>query len=40
MYEILVYICDQKLPDYFRDMFKYNHEVHDIGTRSHDQLHL
>ena len=21
-------------------MFKYNHEVHDIGTQSHDQLHL
>ena len=21
-------------------MFKYNHEVHDIGTRSHDRLHL
>ena len=21
-------------------MFKYNHEVHDIGTWSHDQLHL
>ena len=28
------------LSNYFRDMFKYNHEVHDIGTRSHDQLHL
>ena len=31
---------NKKLPNYFRDMFKYNHEVHDIGTRSHDQLHL
>ena len=29
-----------KLPNYFPDMFQYNHEVHDIGTRSHDQLHL
>ena len=31
---------NKKLPNYFRDMFKYNHEIHDIGTRSHDQLHL
>ena len=31
---------NKKLPNYFRDMFKYNHEVHDIETRSHDQLHL
>ena len=31
---------NKKLPIFFRDMFKYNHEVHDIGTRSHDQLHL
>ena len=31
---------NKKLPNYFLDMFKYNHEVHDIGTRSHDQLHL
>ena len=31
---------NRKLPNYFRDMFKYNHVVHDIGTRSHDQLHL
>ena len=31
---------NKKLPNYFRDMFKYNHEVHNIGTRSHDQLHL
>ena len=30
----------KKRPNYFRDMFKYNHEVHDIGTRSHDRLHL
>ena len=31
---------NKKLPNYFRDMFKYNHEVHNIGTRSHDRLHL
>ena len=31
---------NKKLPNYFRDIFKYNHEIHDIGTRSHDQLHL
>ena len=31
---------NKKVPNYFRDMFKYNHEVHDIGTRSHDRLHL
>ena len=31
---------NKKLPNYFRNMFKYNYEVHDIGTRSHDQLHL
>ena len=31
---------NKKLPNYVRDMFKYNHEVHDIGTRSHDRLHL
>ena len=31
---------NKKLSNYFPDMFKYNHEVHDIGTQSHDQLHL
>ena len=31
---------NKKLPNYFRDMFKYNYELHEIGTRSHDQLHL
>ena len=31
---------NKKLPNYFLDMFKYNHEVHDIGTWSHDQLQL
>ena len=31
---------NKKLPNYFRDMFKYNHEVHNIRTRSHDRLHL
>ena len=28
---------NKKLPNYFSDKFKYNHEVHDIGTR---RLHL
>ena len=31
---------NKKLPNYIRDMFKYNYELHDIGTRSHDRLHL
>ena len=31
---------NKKLPNYFHDMFKYNHEVHDIRTRSHDRLPL
>ena len=31
---------NKKLPNYFRDMFEYNYELHEIGTRSHDQLHL
>ena len=31
---------NKNLPNYFRDMFKYNYELHEIGTRSHDQLHL
>ena len=31
---------NKKLPNYFRDMFKYNYELHDIVTRSHDRLHL
>ena len=31
---------NKKLPNYFRDMFKYNYELHEIGTRSHDHLHL
>ena len=31
---------NKKLPNYFRDMFKYNYELHDIFTRSHDRLHL
>ena len=29
---------NKKLPNYFRDMFKYNYELHEFGTRSHDQL--
>ena len=28
------------LPRFFRCMFRYNHEIHDIETRSHDSLHL
>ena len=31
---------NKKFPKYFRDMFKYNYELHEIGPRSHDQLHL
>ena len=31
---------NKKLPNYFRNMFKYSYELHDIGTRSHDRLHL
>ena len=31
---------NNKLPKYFRDMFKFNHELHDIVTRNHDCLHL
>ena len=31
---------NKKLPNYFRDMFKYNYELHEIGTRSQEQLHL
>ena len=31
---------NKKLPTYFRDMFIYNYELHDIVTRSHDRLHL
>ena len=33
---------NKKFPNYFRNMFKYNFELHTckIGTRSHDQLHL
>ena len=28
------------VPIYFRDMYKFNHELHDIETRNHDRLHL
>ena len=27
---------NKKLPNYFRDIFKYNYELHEIGTRSQD----
>ena len=31
---------NNKLPNYFSNMFTYNHELHEIETRNHDQLHL
>ena len=31
---------NNKLPNYFRNMFPYNHELHEIETRNHDRLHL
>ena len=31
---------NNKLPNYFRNMFTYNHELHEIETRNHDRLHL
>ena len=31
---------NKKLPNYFKDMFQYNYELHDIVTRNHDRLHL
>ena len=31
---------NNKLPNYFRDMFKFNNEVHDIEIINHDRLHL
>ena len=31
---------NNKLPNYFRNMFTYNHESHEIETRNHDRLHL
>ena len=31
---------NNKLPNYFRNMFTYNHEFHEIETRNHDRLHL
>ena len=31
---------NNKLPNYFRDMLKFNDEVHDIKTINHDRLHL
>ena len=31
---------DNKLPNYLRDIFKFNHELRDIKTRNHDRLHL
>ena len=31
---------NNKLPNYFRDVFKHNDELHSIETRNHDRLHL
>ena len=31
---------NNKLPKYFREMFKFNHELHYIVTRNHDCFHL
>ena len=31
---------NNKLPHYFRSMFTYNHQLHEIETRNHDRLHL
>ena len=31
---------NNKLPNYFCDMFKSNDEIHDIETRNHDRLHV
>ena len=31
---------NNKLPNYFRNMFTYNLESHEIETRNHDRLHL
>ena len=31
---------NNKLPNYFRNMFTYNHELHEIETRNHNRLHL
>ena len=31
---------NKKLPNYFRDMFRYNYVLHEIGTQRPDPLHL
>ena len=31
---------NNELPNYFRNMFTYNHELHDFETRNRDRLHL
>ena len=33
-------VVNNKLSNYFRNMFTYNHELHDIETRNHGRLHL
>ena len=40
MSEIWYKFVSKELPNYFRNMFKYNYELHEIGTRSNDQIHL
>ena len=31
---------NNELPNYFRNMFTYNHELHDFETRNRDRLHI
>ena len=33
-------LVNNELPNYFRNMFTYNHELHDFGTRNRDRPHL
>ena len=33
-------VVNNELPNYFRNMFTYNHELHDIESRNRDRLHL
>ena len=32
--------ANDSLPSFFRDMFQYNNEIHNYGTRSQDRLHF
>ena len=40
MHEFWCKFTNGLLPKLFRSMFRYNHEIHDIETRSHDSRHL